>query len=343
MVSRSHSRRSFTPGRPVLFGSYLAIPPWLLYGFLFVLGSIIGSFLNVVIYRVPLGMSLSYPESRCPNCERPIRWYHNVPILGWLLLRGRCADCGARISIRYPIVEAIIGGVFVVVAMLDLLWIVQPAVDGTLIETVDLLTFLPYSRDVITLCMLFACAGIQWDGQVPPKQITFWALALLVITWVIQLFSFGLSIAALPWAMIVPASALGTLGGLVFGYVLTWSTLAVNPRQLRGEIHLATVITGAVVGGYGIVFITSVVSLLELLESLARLVRGDARRFGIFSWLFLSTLLWVIVADAVTSLLAPWSPWVLIAPACLTPVWSLLAGLVEIQYQSEKPPAQGSV
>jgi prepilin signal peptidase PulO-like enzyme (type II secretory pathway) len=299
--------------------------------------------LNVVIYRVPLGMSLSYPESRCPKCDRPIRWYHNVPVLGWLLVRGRCADCGARISVRYPIVEAIIGGVFVLVAMLDLLWIVQPAADGTLIDTVDLLTFLPFARDVITLCMLIACAGIQWDRQVPPKQIPFWALALLVITWLIQLFSFGFSIAALPWAIIVRAWVLGMLGGLVFGYVLTWSMLAVNPRQLRGEIHLASVITGAVVGGYGILLIASVVSLLQLLESLTRLLCGDARRFGIFTWLFLSTLLWMIVRDAVTSVLAAWFPWVLIAPACLTPVWSLLAGLVEIQYQSEKTPAQGSL
>src|SRR5687768_2674075 len=91
--------------RLLLYQTYLALPPWLLYGFLFVLGSVIGSFLNVVIYRLPRQMSLSYPGSRCPSCNEPIRWYHNVPVFGWLILRGRCADCGARISIRYPIVE----------------------------------------------------------------------------------------------------------------------------------------------------------------------------------------------------------------------------------------------
>jgi leader peptidase (prepilin peptidase)/N-methyltransferase len=323
----------------VLIGSYLAIPPWLLHLFLFVLGSIIGSFLNVVIYRLPLGMSLSSPESRCPKCERPIRWYHNVPVLGWLMLRGRCADCGARISARYPMVEAILGAVFVLVAMLDLLWITLPLDDGTPVDAVDLASFLPYLRDVITLCMLFVCAGIQWDGHVPPKQISLWTMVLLAVTWVTYAISFGFGI---PWGGVLPATILGMLAGLVFGYVLTWSTLAANPRRMRGEIHLATVITGAVIGGYGMLLIACVVSLLQLLESVVCLVRGIDRRIGVFGWLFLATLVWMIVADWVTALRSPWFPWALIVPACLTPLWSLLAGLVEIQYQSEKPPIQGS-
>ena len=58
----------------------------------FILGSSIGSFLNVVIYRLPHGLSLVRPASRCPACESPIRLWHNVPVFGWLMLRGRCAD-----------------------------------------------------------------------------------------------------------------------------------------------------------------------------------------------------------------------------------------------------------
>jgi leader peptidase (prepilin peptidase)/N-methyltransferase len=69
------------------------------------LGLAVGSFLNVVIYRVPLDQSLSHPPSRCPFCGHPVRHRHNVPVLGWVLLRGRCADCGTRISARYPLVE----------------------------------------------------------------------------------------------------------------------------------------------------------------------------------------------------------------------------------------------
>jgi leader peptidase (prepilin peptidase)/N-methyltransferase len=69
-------------------------------------GAIIGSFLNVVIYRLPRGESLSTPGSHCPSCETPIKPYDNVPVLGWLWLRGRCRSCGEPISVRYPLVEA---------------------------------------------------------------------------------------------------------------------------------------------------------------------------------------------------------------------------------------------
>jgi len=68
-------------------------------------GALIGSFLNVVAYRLPRGESLAFPASRCPACESPIRPYDNLPVLSWLLLRGRCRDCGAAISARYPLVE----------------------------------------------------------------------------------------------------------------------------------------------------------------------------------------------------------------------------------------------
>ena len=81
-----------------------------------VFGLAIGSFLNVVIYRVPNGQSLIAPASHCPRCDSPIRNRHNVPVLGWLVLRGRCADCAARISARYPLVELFTGAAFVTVA-----------------------------------------------------------------------------------------------------------------------------------------------------------------------------------------------------------------------------------
>jgi leader peptidase (prepilin peptidase)/N-methyltransferase len=74
-------------------------------GFIFVLGSCIGSFLNVVIWRLPRGESLSYPASHCPKCGHPLAAWQNVPLLGWLVLRGRCFYCKAPVSVRYPIVE----------------------------------------------------------------------------------------------------------------------------------------------------------------------------------------------------------------------------------------------
>ena len=75
-------------------------------------GASIGSFLNVVIYRMPEGLNLSKPKSRCPNCLTPIRMRHNVPVLGWVALRGRCYDCQTPISMRYPLIEAVVGGFF---------------------------------------------------------------------------------------------------------------------------------------------------------------------------------------------------------------------------------------
>jgi leader peptidase (prepilin peptidase) / N-methyltransferase len=77
-----------------------------------VLGAIVGSFLNVVAWRVPRGESIVAPRSRCPRCETPIRPQHNVPILSWLFLRGRCKDCGEPISVRYPLVEALTAALY---------------------------------------------------------------------------------------------------------------------------------------------------------------------------------------------------------------------------------------
>jgi leader peptidase (prepilin peptidase)/N-methyltransferase len=82
-----------------------------------IFGLAVGSFLNVVIYRVPAGESIVSPPSRCPHCGAAIRNRHNVPVIGWLVLRGRCYDCKAPISPRYPIVEAVTGALFAVVTI----------------------------------------------------------------------------------------------------------------------------------------------------------------------------------------------------------------------------------
>ncbi len=88
----------------------------LLIGVCAAFGLAIGSFLNVVIYRVPLGLSVVKPPSACPNCYREIRPYDNIPVLSWLILRGRCRDCSTPISIRYPLVEAACAVLFAAVA-----------------------------------------------------------------------------------------------------------------------------------------------------------------------------------------------------------------------------------
>jgi leader peptidase (prepilin peptidase)/N-methyltransferase len=82
-----------------------------------VLGLLVGSFLNVVIWRVPRGESVVSPPSHCPGCDRPIRPWDNIPVVSWLVLRGRCRDCAAPISARYPLVELCTGFVFVVLTL----------------------------------------------------------------------------------------------------------------------------------------------------------------------------------------------------------------------------------
>lgn len=107
-----------------------------------VLGLLIGSFLNVVIWRVPRGENLNHPSSHCPVCDHPIRPYDNIPVVSWLALRGRCRDCGTPISIRYPLVEAFTAAAFAVTAasigiswlLLPMLWFVAVGIALAMID-----------------------------------------------------------------------------------------------------------------------------------------------------------------------------------------------------------------
>lgn len=102
---------------------WFANVPWADAGavaFAFVIGGMLGSFLNVIAHRVPAGESVVFGRSRCPHCRAPVRPTDNVPILSWLLLRGRCRDCGGPIAVRYPLVEAACAGLVAAIAATDL-------------------------------------------------------------------------------------------------------------------------------------------------------------------------------------------------------------------------------
>jgi leader peptidase (prepilin peptidase)/N-methyltransferase len=94
------------------FEALTGLPVWVGYGLFFILGSIIGSFLNVVIHRVPLEESIIFPNSACPKCDNKIKPYDNFPIISWLILRGKCRNCKNPIAIRYPLVELLTGLLF---------------------------------------------------------------------------------------------------------------------------------------------------------------------------------------------------------------------------------------
>jgi leader peptidase (prepilin peptidase) / N-methyltransferase len=119
-----------------------------------VFGAVLGSFLNVVIHRLPRGESLASPGSRCPRCGTPVKPYDNVPVISWLVLRGRCRHCGAPISARYPIVELLTALVFAAVV----------AVRGF---DNDLFLELPFVAALIGL------AGIDLDHRLLPNKIVY--------------------------------------------------------------------------------------------------------------------------------------------------------------------------
>jgi leader peptidase (prepilin peptidase)/N-methyltransferase len=116
-------------------------------------GLVVGSFLNVVVHRLPRGESIVFPGSRCPSCAAPIRPWDNVPVLSWLLLRGRCRACGARISPRYPALEAATGLVFLALA----------ARYGASLATLLYMAF---------AAALLAAALIDFDHQIIPDELS---------------------------------------------------------------------------------------------------------------------------------------------------------------------------
>jgi leader peptidase (prepilin peptidase) / N-methyltransferase len=141
-----------------------------------VLGLIVGSFLNVVAYRLPRGESLLHPRSRCPGCEAPIAPYDNVPVLSWLVLRGRCRRCRTRISARYPLVELATAALYaaVVVAKDDPveialgLLLVTALVPITLID-LDL-RLIP-NRITLPAAVAAVVAGVVLDIGFVPEQL----------------------------------------------------------------------------------------------------------------------------------------------------------------------------
>jgi leader peptidase (prepilin peptidase) / N-methyltransferase len=119
-----------------------------------IVGGLIGSFLNVVIWRLPRDESIVSPGSRCPSCERPIAPYDNLPVVSWLFLRGRCRHCGTSISPRYPLVELLTALAFAAVVA------IRGFDSGLVLE-------LPF------VACLIALAGIDYDHKLLPNRIVY--------------------------------------------------------------------------------------------------------------------------------------------------------------------------
>jgi len=211
----------------------LGIPEFAGYLFIFVLGACIGSFLNVVIYRLPNERSLLTP-SACPNCGSSIKFYNNVPIVGWLMLAGKCRDCKAPVSWRYPAIELLTGLVFIL----------------TYSQT-GLNPFLPVA--LVFVASMIALIFIDAGHMILPNRITYpllvFALVIRVLfplvfaeTYFTDMPSAGATALSgyPPWAMSLAAALLGAVvgGGSLWLVGAIWKMLRGIDAMGLGDVKM---------------------------------------------------------------------------------------------------------
>jgi leader peptidase (prepilin peptidase) / N-methyltransferase len=198
------------------------------------LGACVGSFLNVVIWRLqqedPRRRSLG-GRSHCPHCGALIRWFDNVPVLSWLLLRARARCCGGRIAVRYPTVELLTAGLFWLLAAWPPFGSVVVAVPGG--EAIDLTAAAAFALHALFLSFLVALSFIDFDTQLLPDVMTKpgMAIGLLAGLWP------GLAgvLSTDPSTSIALRSLLASLAGLLVGGGVTWLIRAVGSAVFRRE------------------------------------------------------------------------------------------------------------
>lgn len=241
--------------------------------FVFALGAAWGSFLNVLIYRLPRDISvLRQPPSSCPSCAVPIRWYDNLPVVSWLALRGRCRACRAPISIRYPLVELTAG----------LLCVLAYARWGVSVTGFEVVVFAWVS---------LALALIDFDFQILPNSITYPSIAFGLVcslfggyTWWLDSLLGAAVGALLPTLVIVIYRLWRGVEGMGWGDVK----------------YLAAI--GSVVGLRGCVGVLIVAATLGALVGVGMIVarKGSAKTalpFGTF--LALAVILWLYAPESV--------------------------------------------
>ncbi|MGB3096153.1 MAG: prepilin peptidase [Candidatus Deferrimicrobiaceae bacterium] len=219
------------------------MPPLLLIA-AFLLGACLGSFFNVLIYRLPREESIVRPASRCPACGRPVRAWENVPIVSFLLLRGKCAGCGSGISWRYPFVETASGVGFLLIA-----WVDGPG--------------FVLLRDLVFFSLLVPIVFIDIDHRIIPDELSLGGLAA------------GILLSFLPggnWK--------GALAGMVLGGGILFVTAAVYHKVTGieglggGDIKLLAMI-GAFLGWRGALFTIFFGSMLGVAGGLVAMRKGD--------------------------------------------------------------------
>lgn len=282
---------------------------------LFALGGVVGSFLNVVIYRLPRGESLVYPGSRCPRCGHAIRWYDNVPIFGWLFLRGRCRDCGVNISPRYPLVELTLALVFLTLGALE--WLATGAnlpragaiatheAIGSMRPWISLFAF-----HAVLVCGLVWAAWMARDREVLPLRLV---VLILGIGLIVPLFlpqvrpvgfdgRFNIGVA--------PPRSLGLLdglAGLAMGVVLGSLWLAAKVagvwRDAR-DVFPSFLWIGGFLGWQAALGVATFAAIVELLRGMLPAKAPRRRAWPAAATVALTTFVWLCAWRWIWNLLA---------------------------------------
>ena len=241
----------------------------------FVLGAVIGSFLNVCIWRIPEEKSIVFPSSHCPKCGTSIRPYDNIPILSWLALRGRCRDCGEAISPRYPLVELLTG-----LLSLALGWLYGPS--------------LPYLAAFLFAAALVVITFIDLDHQIIPDVISLPGIPVFLL---LAVFVMGVGF----WD-----SLLGVLvgGGFLYLIAVGYELLTKREGMGGGDIKLLAMI-GAFLGWQSLFFVVFMSSILGALVGVVLIaLKGKDMKYAVPFGPFLSiaAVLYLFVGPALTHL-----------------------------------------
>ncbi|HJZ67244.1 MAG TPA: prepilin peptidase [Blastocatellia bacterium] len=259
-------------------------PLWFIGLAVFVFGLLIGSFLNVVIHRLPLGESIVFPGSRCPACSAEIKWYDNIPVFSYVvLLRARCRSCGARISPIYPTVELLVAWLYI-----SLFIVHRDQIIGG--------KWLPLIADIVFVSLIVPLVFIDLRHKLLPNKITYPGLLLLLVLrafapdpWVLAHTPRPFSLEAAPdWAVSLFASVLGAAagGGALWAVREVYYRLRHVEGMGLGDVKMMLMV-GAFLGWQLTLLTIFIGSLLgSLIGVMLILVRGGNMKmqipFGVF-------------------------------------------------------------
>ena len=218
----------------------------------FVLGAVVGSFLNVLIHRLPEEKSIVFPASHCPKCQHAIRFYDNIPLISYLFLKGRCRDCGGSISLRYPLVEGL-------TAILSLLiyWKFGPSAQ--------------YLCVFVFVCSLIVITFIDLDHQIIPHLLTLSGIPVFAV------------LAVLFMGLTAIDAFLGVMigAGILYFVAVYYEALTGREGMGGGDVNLLAML-GAFLGWKSLLFVLLVSSLLGAVVGLAFILfKGKDMKYAV--------------------------------------------------------------